>query len=235
MVDFIKKEFVTEHLASADSTNTYVEKKYLKKRISAIVRADKQTAGSGTKGRSFVSAEGGLYVTRLEFFDYLPANRAFEIMINYAMGVVKTLAAFGIDAKIKWPNDIIVNGRKICGILIKNGFCGDFVDYSLTGVGINVNNDIAPEIKDVAISMKQIAGKPFDLESVFFTFIKNVQEGSSIEEYRSYSAVIGKKIRVIRSSGTTEETAVSITDDGRLVLSDGEILSAAELDLKIGF
>ena len=83
--------------------------------------------------------------------------------------------------------------------------------------------------------MKQIAGKPFDLESVFFTFIKNVQEGSSIEEYRSYSAVIGKKIRVIRSSGTTEETAVSITDDGRLVLSNGEILSAAELDLKIGF
>ena len=82
--------------------------------------------------------------------------------------------------------------------------------------------------------MKKLTGKDYDLDGVFFSLLKNVAEGSTIDEYRACSAVLGKKVRVIRSDGTSEKTAVSITDDGRLVLSGGEILSAAEIDLKIG-
>ncbi len=228
------EECVIERLKTVDSTNKYIEK-YLKKRTPAVVRADKQTAGRGTKGRSFISDEGGLYFSRLTYYTALPAREAFKIMIDYAVGVVKTLKAFGVESSIKWPNDILVNGKKICGILIKNGFCGDFVDYSIVGIGLNVNNQIAAEIKDIATSMKMACGKEFDLEQVFFSLLQNVSAGSDIAEYRTYSAVIGKKIKVIRDGGALDETALSVTDDGRLVLANGEVLSAAELDLKIGF
>lgn len=228
------EECVIERLKTVDSTNKYIEK-YLKKRTPAVVRADKQTAGRGTKGRSFISDEGGLYFSRLTYYTALPAREAFKIMIDYAVGVVKTLKAFGVESSIKWPNDILVNGKKICGILIKNGFCGDFVDYSIVGIGLNVNNQIAAEIKDIATSMKMACGKEFDLEQVFFSLLQNVSVGSDIAEYRTYSAVIGKKIKVIRDGGAFDEIAISVTDDGRLVLANGEVLSAAELDLKIGF
>ena len=154
-------------------------------------------------------------------------------MTGYAVAVVKTLHAFDICAKIKWPNDILVNGKKICGILIKNGFRGDFVDYSLTGVGINVNNAIAPEISSIATSMQKVAGRTFDIDSVFFTFLKNAGEKVTIDEYKSYSAVLGKRVQVIRGDETFEATVADISDDGRLVLENGEKLSAAELDLKI--
>lgn len=228
------EECVIERLKTVDSTNKYIEK-YLKKRTPAVVRADKQTAGRGTKGRSFISDEGGLYFSWLTYYTALPAREAFKIMIDYAVGVVKTLKAFGVESSIKWPNDILVNGKKICGILIKNGFCGDFVDYSIVGIGLNVNNQIAAEIKDIATSMKMACGKEFDLEQVFFSLLQNVSVGSDIAEYRTYSAVIGKKIKVIRDGGAFDEIAISVTDDGRLVLANGEVLSAAELDLKIGF
>lgn len=233
MIDnFCGSGCVIEHLKTIDSTNTYIEKKYLKKRIPAVVRADMQTGGMGTKGRSFVSDEGGLYFSRLVFYDFLPIERSFEIMTGYAVAVVKTLMAFGIEAKIKWPNDILVNGRKICGILIKNGFCGDCVDYSLTGVGLNVNNDI-PSLKDIAVSMKEVAGKTFDIESVFFTLLRNLSEKTTISEYRSFSAVIGKRVGIIRGNDVYEDVVADITEDGRLLLVSGEKLSAAELDLKI--
>lgn len=230
----INEECVIERLSSVDSTNKYIQK-YVKKRTPAVVRADRQTAGCGTKGRSFISDEGGLFFSRLTYYTAFPARDAFKIMVDYSVGVVKTLKAFGVDSSIKWPNDILVNGKKICGILIKNGFCGDFVDYTVAGVGLNVNNDIASEIRGIATSMKEESGKEYNLDEVFFTLLQNVAVGSDIAEYRTYSAVLGKKIKVIRTSGETQETAVSVTDDGRLVLSDGEILSAAELDLKIGF
>ena len=105
-------------------TNEYI-KKYIKKRADAIVYADFQTAGKGTKGRSFISDNGGLYLSKLTFYNDLLASNSWSIMTDTAMAVVKTLLAFGVDAKIKWPNDIIANGKKICGILTQNAFCGE--------------------------------------------------------------------------------------------------------------
>ena len=103
---------IIEHLKKTDSTNEYI-KKYLKKRQDALVRADFQTAGKGTKGRSFISEKGGLYVSKLTFYKNLMVKDAWSIMVDNAMAVVKTLIAFGVEPKIKWPNDIIVNDKKI--------------------------------------------------------------------------------------------------------------------------
>lgn len=223
---------IIEHLKKTNSTNEYI-KKYIKKREDVIVRADFQTAGSGTKGRSFISEKGGLYVSKLTFYNNLQAKDAWSIMVNTAMAVVKTLMAFGVQSKIKWPNDIIVNGKKICGILTQNAFCGDKVDYSLVGIGINLNNPIAKEIEEIAISVKQVTGSAMDIESFFLTLMINLSSGATIEEYKSYSAVLGKKITVCKNGESFEDFAVDILTDGALLLSSGEKLYAGEIDLKI--
>ncbi len=223
---------IIEHLAKVDSTNEYI-KKYLKKRKDALVRADEQTAGKGTKGRSFISQKGGLYLSKLTFHEGLAVKDAWSIMVDSAMAVVKTLLAFNVEPQIKWPNDIWVNGKKICGILIQNGFCGDMVDYSLVGIGINVNNEIADEIKDIAISLKQALGKEISVESFFLSLMLNFVSGSSIEDYKKFSAVLGKKITVTKGDIVYEAVAEDILNNGALKLTNGELLYAGEVGLKV--
>ena len=223
---------IIEHLAKVDSTNEYI-KKYLKKRKDALVRADEQTAGKGTKGRSFISQKGGLYLSKLTFHEGLAVKDAWSIMVDSAMAVVKTLLAFNVEPQIKWPNDIWVNGKKICGILIQNGFCVDMVDYSLVGIGINVNNEIADEIKDIAISLKQALGKEISVESFFLSLMLNFVSGSSIEDYKRFSAVLGKKITVTKGDIVYEAVAEDILNNGALKLTNGELLYAGEVGLKV--
>ncbi len=223
---------IIEHLAKVDSTNEYI-KKYLKKRKDALVRADEQTAGKGTKGRSFISQKGGLYLSKLTFHEGLAVKDAWSIMVDSAMAVVKTLLAFNVQPQIKWPNDIWVNGKKICGILIQNGFCGDMVDYSLVGIGVNVNNEIADEIKDIAISLKQALGKEISVESFFLSLMLNFVSGSSIEDYKKFSAVLGKKITVTKGDIVYEAVAEDILNNGALKLTNGELLYAGEVGLKV--
>ena len=158
---------------------------------------------------------------------------AWSIMVDNAMAVVKTLIAFGVQPKIKWPNDIIVNDKKICGILTQNAFCQEFVDYSIVGIGININNPIASEIKEIAISLKDAVGREVNLESFFLSLVVNLSSGSNIQEYKSYSAVIGKKITVVRGEDSFEALCDDILDDGALLLSNGEKLYAGEVGLKI--
>jgi BirA family biotin operon repressor/biotin-[acetyl-CoA-carboxylase] ligase len=154
-------------------------------------------------------------------------------MVDAAMAVVTTLLAFNVTPQIKWPNDIWVDGKKICGILIQNAFRGDMVDYSLVGIGINVNNDIADEIKDIAISLKQKLNKEIDLESFFLTFTLNYSSGCSIEEYKKFSAVIGKRVTVTRGEEEFEAVVEDVLNNGALKLSNGELLYAGELNLKV--
>lgn len=223
---------IIEVLKTVDSTNLYAQK-FVKKRRDAIVRAEVQTKGAGTKGRSFISEKGGIYLTKVKFYDLLPASNAFCIMINSAMAVVNTLSAYGINAGIKWPNDIIVNGKKICGILIKNCFCGDLVDYSVVGIGLNVNNEIADEISQIATSMSKVLGKQIDEEGVFFTLMHNLNQTFSFDEYKKASLLIGKKVEIVRGENRFFDTVKDVLPDGRLSLGGGELLSAGEIDLKI--
>ena len=199
-----------------------------------LVVGEEQTAGRGRQGKSFYSpAKTGIYMS-LVVHPMAKLQNAVTATTAASVAVCKAIEKLtDITPQIQWVHDVYVDGKKICGILIKNGFRGDFVDYSLTGVGINVNNPIAPEISDIAISMREAAGKTFDIDSVFFTFLKNAGEKVTIDEYKSYSAVLGKRVQVIRANETFEAKAVDISDDGRLVLENGEKLSAAELDLKI--
>lgn len=223
---------IIERLKSIPSTQDYI-KKYIPKRQNAVVVAEEQTAGKGTKGRTFISEKGGLYVSKLHFHEFLPAKDCHQIMVNTAMAVVKTLLAFGVDARIKWPNDIWVNNKKICGILTQNSFKGEFVDYSLVGIGVNLNNDIAKEIVDIAISLKQATQKEVDGQAFLLTLLHNLNQTSLISDYKAYNLVLGKQITVCKDNQNYSAIAVDILQDGALLLDNGEKLYAGELNVKI--
>jgi len=220
-------------LDKVDSTNDYI-KKYIDGGENVAVAAKTQEKGRGTKGRSFISDKGGLYVSVLRFYYNLPAEKAFSIISDTAVAVVKTLSAFGVKAMIKWPNDIYVDGKKICGILTESTLDGAFVRYSVAGVGININNALAPEIRDIAVSAKEITGKELNVDAVLFTLLYNLEQPQEAGLYARYSCVLGKTITVVKPDGKEyPAVATDILEDGRLKLDSGEVLTSAEIKIKL--
>ncbi|MBO6263889.1 MAG: biotin--[acetyl-CoA-carboxylase] ligase [Clostridia bacterium] len=215
-----------------DSTNNYL--KGLKKPKEDVVAiADEQTGGRGSKGRSFSSLRGGVYLSALKLNPCKAAD-SFTIMENAALAVCRTLSAFGIEGGIKWPNDVFVNGKKICGILIENVFGGDMVTRSVTGIGLNVNNPLPAELKEIATTMKEVAGKEFSVQTVRATLVYNLFLTPSAEEYKRRSLVLGKEIKIIKPDGTEYfGVAEDVLPNGNLLLKGGEVLSSAEVSIVI--
>lgn len=201
-----------------------------------FVSAARQTAGKGTKGRSFLSDKGGLYVSVMRHYENFPAENAFEVMVNNCVAVCKTLEYFGIKPVIRWANDVLVGGKKISGTLIENTFSGAYIARSVVGTGINVNNEIASEIRDIAVSMKEIAGKTFDLQEVKSEFLQNVLKIYSVDEYKKYIDWFGKEVTLKTDGAEKVVRALDVTPEGRLSIEyNGERLeiSAAEVSLKL--
>lgn len=221
-------------LDAADSTNEYLKR--LGGSEDVIVTAARQTAGKGTKGRSFSSAEGGLYISVMRFYDSFPACNAFQIMVNSCVAVCKTLEFFKIKPVIRWANDVLANGRKICGTLIENTFAGENIRRSIVGMGINVNNELPAELRDIAVSMREIAGKKFDLEEVKKVHVENLQTNFTVADYKKYINWFGKEVTLRTEDETYSATAIDVTDGGRLVVEHGgKILeiSSAEVSLRL--
>lgn len=218
-------------IKSAPSTNDYVLR-FVKSGEDTVVVSNLQTSGRGTKGRSFSSPEGGIYLSRLKFYDDLYARDAFSIIRDASVAVVKTLLAFNVKAKIKWPNDILVDGKKICGMLTENKLDGEKVTYSVIGIGLNVNNEIPPELKDIAVSMRELVGEQ-NLESVLMTLLFNLSVKSEIGQYVGYSCVLGKEVTVTENEKTYTAVVKEILDDGRIEFDDGRTVSSAEIKLRI--
>ncbi len=221
-----------ENLKCVGSTNEYV-KGFLQNRGNMAVFADVQTHGRGTKGRSFLSDMGGVFLSILFFpSDMVPAN-SFRIMAHAAVAVCHTAEEFGISPEVKWPNDIRAGGRKLCGILIENGLREGRVDYSIVGIGLNVLNDVSA-LGGIAVSMKELLSTPPSVEAVKETLLKHLLQPSEFEEYLKYVRFLGKRIEVAEGDRRYSAIARRIHSDGRLeVEREGEVrfLSSAEIFL----
>lgn len=129
-------------LETTDSTNSYVAAHVGEMENMTLVYAENQTAGRGQRGNSWESAPG-LNLTFTLFFQpcgLAPVNQ-FSISEATALGILDCLQSQGIEALIKWPNDIYVGDRKIAGILIENSVTSSHIDHSRIGVGLNVNQN----------------------------------------------------------------------------------------------
>lgn len=225
---------IIEFLKETDSTNEYI-KQYLPSGKNCIVCATRQTHGKGTKGRSFFSQEGGIYLSALTFYENFPACNAFRIMTQAAVAVCRTVAEFTpIPPEIKWPNDILLEGKKVCGILIENILKGDVLHASIIGIGLNVRNDLSA-IRDIAVSLSEF-DPDVELETVREKLIKNFQKGSGMDEYLSYIRFLGKDVVVTEGEQRYMARACAILPDGRLEIAMNHVkraLSSGEISIKL--
>lgn len=221
------------HLERVDSTNLYI-RRFLESGEDTAVTADVQTAGRGTKGRSFLSERGGVYMSVLTFYDGLASSDAFFIMMHAAVSVCRTAERFGLSPEIKWPNDVLVSGRKLSGILIENGITQGRVRYSIVGIGLNAENDLTP-LNGIAVSMREL-GVSASVSEIRETLVSCYSEPCEMRDYRARVRFLGKEIQVTEGDRSYSARALAVLPDGRLQIEEGQrirALSAAEIRLTL--
>ena len=211
------------------STNNYC-KKLMKEGVSegTIVVSDIQTQGRGRKDRFWYSPSGGLWFSTILYPEIPPQNGMLVTMTvstSIAQAIKETT---GLEPIIKWPNDLLIKGRKVCGVLTELDAEMDKINYSIVGTGINVNNKIDGEIEDIATSLKIETGSKVSRVDllrniiVFFDenykFLKSGNYGFIRELWNSFSNIVGRKIKVVDEKKTYEGVVSDIDDSGCLIL-----------------
>jgi BirA family transcriptional regulator, biotin operon repressor / biotin---[acetyl-CoA-carboxylase] ligase len=192
-----------------------------------VVVAEEQTKGRGRFDRAWVSPAGkNLYLT-LIMRPPLDQLRSLGIVAPLAVALAVEDST-GLRPRIKWPNDVLIDGRKLSGILIESEISGSAVEYALVGPGINVNFDIeqSPEIAAIATSIKRELGRETSREELLAAFLKQFEslyqiapQGDTVfEDWRSRLDTLGREIRVTFGDQVYEGTAEDVDRDGNLIL-----------------
>jgi BirA family transcriptional regulator, biotin operon repressor / biotin---[acetyl-CoA-carboxylase] ligase len=159
-------------LSSVDSTNNYAAMLVSNDNAvhGTVILADEQTAGRGQRGANWQSESGSnLLLSIILKPDNLSVDRQFLLTQIASLAVVDLLRKIGLSAHIKWPNDIYVGDRKICGMLIENNLSGAVIRSSIIGIGLNVNQSFFD--LTTATSIKLEKGQSFPIQEILFSFI----------------------------------------------------------------
>ena len=160
-----------------ESTNSRMAEERLHQDDFTTFAAKGQTAGRGQKGNGWHSAKGeNLTFSTLLRPEWLPVQEQFAISQAAALAVVDYLADKGVTAKIKWPNDIYVGERKICGILIENSLEGEHLATSIVGIGLNLNQTVFPDSVPNPVSLKMVTDRHYCPEEELVRFLGFLRE-----------------------------------------------------------
>lgn len=189
-----------------------------------VVVADRQRQGRGRMRREWDSAGGGLYFTIIVRPE-IPVLRASLVNLAAALELCLLLQEeYAIQARLKWPNDILVDGKKICGLLAQMGTEGDLVEYLSIGIGLNVNNEV-DAVNTPAVSMKQILGEKVPRREVLLGFLDRYERrleqfdaDEVIALWRRNNTTLGRQVRVKTVRETHKGKAVDIDELGGLIL-----------------
>lgn len=167
-------------LSAIGSTNDYLKAlcKETDLQDGTVVLTEEQTQGRGQMGATwFFEPSKSLAFSVLKRFDELSVASQFAITMQVSLSIKNCLEQFGIpQLSIKWPNDIMADGKKLCGLLIENQLLGQHIKHTVIGVGLNVNNTIFSSLPK-ATSMVLESGNHHDLDEVFFTLGKAIING----------------------------------------------------------
>jgi len=250
----IGKEII--YFNSIDSTNNY------SKSIAAqgcadgtVVIADAQTSGRGRLGRAWSSADkAGIWMSVVLKPDIPPQDVQIITLAASVAVVCAIKKTTGLEAGIKWPNDIILAGKKVCGILTEMNSEVDRINFLVLGIGINVNHnmeDFPEELRNTATSLKAFADekgigiKKFErndlirmllceLERLYDKIIKGDTK-EIIDEWKKYSVTLGKEVKICYRDTEYRGRAMDITQDGKLVVEcdDGMTREVASGEISI--
>ena len=204
-----------------------------------IIIAEKQSAGKGRLGRKWFSPAGGIWLSII-LYPQLPPSYIPRITLMTAVAAVKAIKiSTQIEPQIKWPNDILINEKKVCGILTEMSAELDIINWVVVGIGINVNIDhqeFPEDIQENTISLKEVLGKEvlrvkliqaflWEFEK-YYESLKRREFSSILKEWKLYSHTLERKIRVDMGERIITGEAVNINEEGALILKkeDGELI-----------
>lgn len=199
-----------------------------------VVVAEEQTGGKGRLERSFFSPkEKGIWFSLILRPPYLPKDTP-KFTLMAAVAVVRALERFNLHAEIKWPNDILYDGRKLVGILTEMSAEIEHLKYIIVGIGINVNiqrKEFPASLREVAASLSEMAGENLSRVEIFRAVLEefdNLYVADDFEEifklWRQYNTTLGKKVTVLSAESGEIFTgqAIDITSEGALIVEVGE-------------
>lgn len=216
-----------------DSTNIWAKRLGEQKAENGtVVVTQYQTAGRGRHGNVWISPVGNCYLSLL-LKPKILVERASMLTLVSALAVAKTIRQIAkLDTMIKWPNDIIVNGRKLCGILTESSTDMQFINYVVVGIGINCNQtEFVEEIEQMATSIRLETGKEVDcaellgtflniFEEYYETFLETQDLSKMMEEYNNLLVNRGKEVKILEREKERILTAIGIEENGELLVED---------------
>ena len=212
------------HIEETDSTNRWMKENG--KQNDMVVVAEYQTAGRGCGTNSWESERGknllcSLFIHPKNF----QAKSQFIITQLVSVALCKAIEKFANKpVEIKWPNDIYVGDKKICGVLIENRLQGRMVKDTIIGIGLNVNQTEFKSDAPNPVSIKQLTGKDTDRDEVLKAFIDEMNEccrtRTCIADYKARLYRREGKHKFMTQNTVFEASIVDVKDDGRLMLED---------------
>ncbi len=211
-----------------------------------LVIADEQTAGRGRMSRSWESRPSdSILMSLLVRPENLLPHNATGLVLLAAIAVAAACRAEGADVSIKWPNDLIVNSKKLCGMLLEMNASMEKVNFAVIGIGINIKSfPYADDLKHAAC-LTDACGHEVERAKVVAAFLQEFEmlyakwrtEGieAILSIYRQYSITLGRRVRVIGSTETFEAQALDILPDGALMVrtDEGTILPIHAGDVSV--
>lgn len=190
------------------------------------VLADEQTGARGRLDRTWDAPSGGIYLSLVCRPD-LPPAQAPIYTLAAAVATAEALRGVGVDAEIKWPNDVLVDGDKLCGILVEMQADAESIDHAVVGIGLNAN--AAPDVPDASpTSLAEHVGEVdrAGLTAGLLAELEDAYESGDgvLDEWRDRTSTLGRRVRVETPNETVEGVAERVDETGALVLStdDGD-------------
>jgi BirA family biotin operon repressor/biotin-[acetyl-CoA-carboxylase] ligase len=200
-------------------------------RHGTVVIAEAQTAGRGRDGRAWASPPGlGVYLSAV-IRSPLPLIDVPPMTLAIGIGLCDAIRAAGVNACLKWPNDALVDGKKIAGVLVEAQSQGGKLDAVIIGIGVNIGGEVPAEIAGIATTLEESSGKPIDREAFIAALLAYVERwvdryvAMGLEEIIpawTDRMAVGLCARATVGGSALTGEVYGLADDGALILRDGE-------------
>jgi BirA family biotin operon repressor/biotin-[acetyl-CoA-carboxylase] ligase len=209
----------------------------------AVRVAEHQTAGKGTRGRTWVDTPGAQLMVSVLLRPTLSATRLGRLTMAWAVAAAEACdAVAGAPVRLKWPNDVYdpEGERKVAGVLAESQLTAEGrVDAVVIGMGMNCNGGVPADLPVPAVSLAELTGRPVDRAELLVELLRRfddlyprADEPAVLDRYRLRSATIGRRVRLELPEGAVHGLARDVTGEGHLVVEvDGEVRSYAAADV----
>lgn len=259
MPDILKREYTVPYLpenmqdipwiwmVEVDSTNSYGKRNASSLKVPSVIVCEQQTGGKGRLGRTWVSPRGENICLSILVKPNIEPKNAPAITLMTGLAVIRGIEqATGVRAQVKWPNDVVIGKKKLCGILVEMSADMDRIDYLVAGIGINVNIErFEGELEPKATSLQMEAGHPWNrceiaaavIQSFFTLYREFLQNGMAnlVEEYTACSSIVNSSVEILGLNRPVRGICRGFTAGGELILEGEqgrELISAGEVSVR---